>query len=92
MSLLFVMANPLPKAFPPIVKAPMVTPIPVVTIVEFKVEFKDNILFVIIIPMEPLTIPQTSPITSLQKLDTFSAFLIKVTASFAPGTLLAAFA
>ncbi len=74
MSLLFVMANPLPKAFPPIVKAPMVTPIPVVTIVEFKVEFKDNILFVIIIPMEPLTIPQTSPITSLQNLIPFLHF------------------
>ena len=37
----------------------------------------------------PEIIPQISPITSLQKLDTLSAFFLKITATFDPFTFLA---
>src|SRR5699024_10324495 len=40
----------------------------------------------------PLTIPEISPITSLQKLANLSAFLCKITACFAPDTFSAAIA
>ena len=40
--------------------------------------------------VEPLMIPHISPITSLQKLDTFSAFFINFTPNLAPLTFLEA--
>ena len=41
-------------------------------------------------PVEPEMMPQMSPTTSLQKLDTLSAFRIRFRASLAPGVFLAA--
>ena len=49
-----------------------------------------SILKTIAAPMAPLIIPQMSPITSLQKLDTLSAFFKRSTASLAPFILFAA--
>lgn len=81
--LLFI-ASPLPIAFPPTVRAVINIPINILIIVALIPEKIKTTLFNISPPMDPLNIPQTSPITSLQKLETFSAFLIKLIATFAP--------
>ena len=43
---------------------------------------------VIVVPAAPDIIPQISPITSQQKLDTLSAFFLNLTATSAPLTFL----
>ena len=59
------------------------------TIIKFRLNLVDKITAIEAL-VEPLTIPHISPITSLQKLETFSAFFISFTANLAPLTFLAA--
>lgn len=79
------MATLLPNAFPPMVSdATSAVTIKVVN-KTFELNFTD-IIIAIDEANAPDIIPQISPITSLQKLDTFSEFLINFTASFDPFT------
>lgn len=81
------MAKLFPNAFPPIVKAATKDVTISVTISKFQENLDDKII-AIDEASAPLIIPQISPITSLQKLDSFSAFFINVTAKGAPLTFL----
>lgn len=81
------MAILFPSAFPPIVT----DAIKAVTIREVKNGFhpkwEENAV-AIITPADPETIPQISPITSLQNEETLSAFLMNFTAKALPFTFL----
>ncbi len=84
MSLFFFIAKPFPRALPP-----TVTPAtkPVITSESKKPVVPENGSEAIIIAaVDPLIMPQISPITSLHILETFSAFLTSQRASFAPRT------
>ena len=86
---LALIAIPLPRAFPPIVN-PEISP---VTITVTGKSGTDNISASDIdmtAPIEPLTIPAISPITSLQKFETAAAFAVHQMAVFAPLTFFAA--
>ena len=85
MELLLFIAILLPTALPPIVIDATNAVIINDTIKRLKLNLFD-IIIAIDTAVDPEIIPQISPITSLQKLDTFSAFLINFTASFAPLT------
>ena len=83
------MAAVFPKAFPPMVNAAIIAVISKLVINRFRwKEFAKMVDKAT--PAEPLIIPHISPITSLQKLDAFSLFLISFTAILAPRTCLVA--
>ena len=77
------MAIALPKALPPIVNEAITAVVIKVTmkISTFKCLLK---LAAMITPADPDIIPHISPITSLQKVETFSAFFLNKTATSAP--------
>lgn len=78
-----------PHAFPPIVKAA----IKLVTINVTNTGLSEYIVeseVAIVTPAPPDSMPHISPITSLQKLDTFEFILISFRAVFAPFTFLEA--
>ena len=80
-------AKLLPMAFPPIVSEDIiaVNSKPVNNIFVLYLVIK---MAAIVVPAAPDITPQTSPITSQQKLDTLSAFFLNFTAILAPFTLL----
>ena len=86
MSLLFI-AKLFPIAFPPMVNAAIIEAIvsPVNNKLNLYVSTK---IAVIVVPAAPEIIPQTTPTTSQQKLDTLSEFFLNITAVDAPLTFL----
>ena len=75
--LAFFIAIPLPIALPPIVNAAINAVIISIGIILSVFSFNTNIAD-IVAPQEPDIIPHISPITSLQKLETLSLFLINL--------------
>ena len=85
-SLLFI-AKLFPIAFPPIVKDATIAATVKLTNNKLKLKVLE-IPTAIVVAAAPETIPQISPITSLQKLATLSAFFLNITAILAPFTFL----
>ena len=89
MKSLLLIAKLFPHALPPIVKVEIIAVISKVMGSVGRLNLSD-IIIAIDRPVDPLIIPQISPITSLQNDDTLSDFFIKFTAIEAPFTLLVA--
>jgi len=80
----FLMAMFLPVAFPPIVREEINPVIAALSSTLSRSGLMIRILKTRVAPIAPLKIPQISPITSLQKLPTLSAFFSSPIASAAP--------